>query len=330
LEFSVGYLGGGAATDKALARIHGIEHALRAVFPLVADVDRNDVGSTIASAKDGTIRLHLFDNFAGGTGLAEFTFSKPARMVTAAQGLLNSCQCSGGCPRCPVVPWCESGNDNLDKRGGQLIETTRAGSEMTPSMSEAELIEALFTETPKQIAICSPWVSSEGVALLGRCLERIPTETVELLQVWCRVSIEDHLQGRCDYSALLWLLNSFKGQQGRACIELATADNLHAKVYCTDYNYLVESANLTGGFCGGNLEKLSLPGTPRRPRASGEEAAGGRARHPDMVQRWVASAWVLTEKHFRRIDGHADLWALAAILGRETKSTDQPSKEKVA
>jgi transposase-like protein len=55
-----------------------------------------------------------------------------------------------------------------------------------------------------------------------------------------------------------------------------------------------------------------------------------RWRDADMVQRWVASAWELTEKHFRRIDGHADLWALAAILGRETKSTTQPSKEKVA
>ena len=55
-----------------------------------------------------------------------------------------------------------------------------------------------------------------------------------------------------------------------------------------------------------------------------------RWRDADMVQRWVASAWVLTEKHFRRIDGHADLWALAAILGREIKSTTQPLKEKVA
>ena len=55
-----------------------------------------------------------------------------------------------------------------------------------------------------------------------------------------------------------------------------------------------------------------------------------RWRNADMVQRWVASAWVLTEKHFRRIDGHADLWALAAILGRETKTTSQTSKEKVA
>lgn len=55
-----------------------------------------------------------------------------------------------------------------------------------------------------------------------------------------------------------------------------------------------------------------------------------RWRDVEMVQRWVASAWLLTEKHFRRLDGHANLWALAAILGRENNSTTQPSKEKVA
>ena len=55
-----------------------------------------------------------------------------------------------------------------------------------------------------------------------------------------------------------------------------------------------------------------------------------RWRDADMVQRWVASAWLLTEKHFRRIDGHANLWALAAILGRENSSIPQPSKQKVA
>ena len=55
-----------------------------------------------------------------------------------------------------------------------------------------------------------------------------------------------------------------------------------------------------------------------------------RWRDADMVQRWVASAWLLTEKHFRRIDGHVNLWALASILGRESKSTTQPSKEQVA
>ena len=56
-----------------------------------------------------------------------------------------------------------------------------------------------------------------------------------------------------------------------------------------------------------------------------------RWRDADMVQRWVASAWLLTEKHFRRIDGHSDLWALAVILGRETKMQIAVSKkEKIA
>lgn len=52
-----------------------------------------------------------------------------------------------------------------------------------------------------------------------------------------------------------------------------------------------------------------------------------RWRDAAMVERWAASAWLLTEKHFRRLDGYRDLWSLAAILGRETGSA---KKEKVA
>lgn len=56
-----------------------------------------------------------------------------------------------------------------------------------------------------------------------------------------------------------------------------------------------------------------------------------RWRDADMVQRWVASAWLMTEKNFRRVLGYRDLWALAAILGRETKIENSVSKnEKVA
>ncbi len=52
-----------------------------------------------------------------------------------------------------------------------------------------------------------------------------------------------------------------------------------------------------------------------------------RWRDQEMVERWVASAWLLTEKHFRKIDGHKDLWALATILGRQAQGQPQ---EKVA
>ena len=33
-----------------------------------------------------------------------------------------------------------------------------------------------------------------------------------------------------------------------------------------------------------------------------------------MVLRWMASAFLRTEKRFKRIMGHKDLWALEAIL----------------
>jgi putative transposase len=52
-----------------------------------------------------------------------------------------------------------------------------------------------------------------------------------------------------------------------------------------------------------------------------------RWRDQEMAERWVASAWLLTEKHFHKIDGHRDLWALATILGRQVHTT---SKEAVA
>jgi len=53
-----------------------------------------------------------------------------------------------------------------------------------------------------------------------------------------------------------------------------------------------------------------------------------RWRDQEMVERWVASAWLLTEKHFHKIDGHRDLWALATILGRQVQTP--ASKEAVA
>jgi hypothetical protein len=33
-----------------------------------------------------------------------------------------------------------------------------------------------------------------------------------------------------------------------------------------------------------------------------------------MVLRWLASAFLQTEKHFRKIMGHRELWILKAVL----------------
>jgi Transposase, Mutator family len=54
-----------------------------------------------------------------------------------------------------------------------------------------------------------------------------------------------------------------------------------------------------------------------------------RWRDKPMAKRWAAAALLATEKNFRRVMGHKDLWALKAILdGNHEKTLDR--KEKVA
>jgi hypothetical protein len=58
-----------------------------------------------------------------------------------------------------------------------------------------------------------------------------------------------------------------------------------------------------------------------------------RWRDQAMAERWAASAWLVTEKHFHKLDGHRDLWALANILDRQPDEEggidqDEPSRER--
>jgi putative transposase len=54
-----------------------------------------------------------------------------------------------------------------------------------------------------------------------------------------------------------------------------------------------------------------------------------RWKDAEMVQRWVASSFLATEKNFRRIMGYKDLWALKAILDAKVEK-HVAAKEKVA
>jgi hypothetical protein len=75
------------------------------------------------------------------------------------------------------------------------------------------------------------------------------------------------------------------------------------------------------------LQRLKLPLSPYKCLATTnvlDSPQSGVARHTanitrwrdrEVLERWVASAWLLKEKDFRKIDGHKDLWALATMLG---------------
>lgn len=47
-----------------------------------------------------------------------------------------------------------------------------------------------------------------------------------------------------------------------------------------------------------------------------------------MVRRWADSAWLHTEKKFRKLDGHQGLWTLAVLLGRENAKEQRAALAK--
>ena len=119
--------GCGIPSQETYSTIHAVEHAVRTVFPLVADIDPGDLGSTIdveSSVGDSfRCRFYVFDSFAGGTGLSEFAFEKPGVLLNTAYELLVSCNCdpTQGCPRCTIISWCEFRNQELNKGMAQRL-----------------------------------------------------------------------------------------------------------------------------------------------------------------------------------------------------------------
>ena len=101
----------------AVGGVHGVEHALLAVAPLLAGCDRSDIGSAWYSVFPDTLRpaIFIFDRTPGGVGLCEKLFDSLGGWLKAALQLLSSCPCETGCPACLMSPRCESGNETLNK-----------------------------------------------------------------------------------------------------------------------------------------------------------------------------------------------------------------------
>lgn len=106
-----------------VAPIHGLEHALLAVAPLMAGCEGPDLGSAwyVAYAETLAPAIFVFDRAPSGVGLAERLYEDLSRWLAAARTLLSSCPCLAGCPACLLSARCESGNQYLDKRGAREL-----------------------------------------------------------------------------------------------------------------------------------------------------------------------------------------------------------------
>jgi DEAD/DEAH box helicase domain-containing protein len=118
--------------EKQIGGIHGLEHALLAVAPILAGCDRSDLGSAWYTVFHDTMRpaVFVFDKTPGGVGLCEKLFESLTGWIHAALQLLTSCPCEAGCPSCLLSSRCESYNEMLDKP--EAIRMLQAGIQPGP------------------------------------------------------------------------------------------------------------------------------------------------------------------------------------------------------
>ncbi len=106
------------ATNQDLpGGLHGAEHAMIALLPLLAMCDRWDIGglSTAWHPDTGVATIFIYDGVPGGVGISELGYHTVEEWWRMTATLLRDCPCEDGCPSCVQSPKCGSGNDPLDK-----------------------------------------------------------------------------------------------------------------------------------------------------------------------------------------------------------------------
>lgn len=112
----------GMDNEHAYSALHGLEHLLHIVLPLLVMAERNDIG-TYLDMHTEMVFIFLYDNYAGGVGLAESALEDIPTILERCYELVSSCKCreKEGCPSCIQIPQCYTRNEGLDKQYTQLL-----------------------------------------------------------------------------------------------------------------------------------------------------------------------------------------------------------------
>jgi DEAD/DEAH box helicase domain-containing protein len=109
-----------------LHALHALEHALISLLPTRVLCDRADVGGLSVDQHPVTDRPTVFvhDAHPGGVGLAASAYESLPALLEATHALIDSCDCSDGCPSCVYSPQCGNANRGIWKQGAvDLLET---------------------------------------------------------------------------------------------------------------------------------------------------------------------------------------------------------------
>ena len=105
--------------DVLQGSLHAAEHSQIAVLPLIAMVDRWDIGglSTNLHPQTGGATIFIYDGHPGGIGITRRGFDAFEALVDDAHRLVSECPCERGCPSCVQSPKCGNLNEPLAKAG---------------------------------------------------------------------------------------------------------------------------------------------------------------------------------------------------------------------
>ncbi|MGE5558001.1 MAG: DEAD/DEAH box helicase [Bacillota bacterium] len=97
--------------------LHGTEHVLIGLMPLLTVCDRRDLAGTsmVFHNQARGPAVFIFDAAQGGIGLAEKAWEKLDELVRKAYETVLACPCEEGCPSCIQSPKCGNFNQPLDK-----------------------------------------------------------------------------------------------------------------------------------------------------------------------------------------------------------------------
>lgn len=125
--------------------LHGTEHALISLFPLMVLCDRFDIGglSTPYHPDTGEATIFIYDAYEGGIGLTEKAMEVIEDLVDVAHEMVSSCKCEEGCPLCIYSPKCGNDNKPLHKKGTiYLLNYLRSQMQMSKTRGSKTRIKS--------------------------------------------------------------------------------------------------------------------------------------------------------------------------------------------
>ncbi len=128
-----------------MGSLHATEHAVKALFPLLALSKQTDVGGICypVHPQFGKGAIFIYDQYPGGIGLAETGFDMLDRLFELTLEMVGNCDCVEGCPSCIHFPTCGAGNKPLDKAGCvHLLELLTGRRELATEARQQEPIES--------------------------------------------------------------------------------------------------------------------------------------------------------------------------------------------